>query len=207
MELRDALDQIAHIRDQMSQATVFRGYRSLPIGFSGLLGVSAALAQAIWLPRPLENIDHYLALWIAVASISLFVVLGEVWFRARRNPSEQMRRRTMLVLEQFAPCLIVGALLTMAIVQRSVAPAWMLPGVWATLFSMGVFASQRSLPRPVFFVGAYYLLGGALALYWGSETGRLSPWSMGLIFGGGQLLTASILYCTLERDVHEREEI
>ena len=206
MELREALDQISQIRDQMTQATVFRGYRSLTVGFSGLLGVLAAVGQAIWLPRPMENIDAYLALWIGVASVSLIVGVGEIWLRARANPSELARRRTVLVLEQFAPCLIAGGLLTITIVQRSVAPAWMLPGVWSTLFSLGIFASYRSLPRPVFLIGVYYLVGGALALAWGSETGALSPWTMGLVFGGGQLLSAAVLYFTLERDEHVRSE-
>jgi hypothetical protein len=36
-------------------------------------------------------------------------------------------------------------------------------------------------------------------LLWGRGEVALSPWLMGIIFGGGQLLTAAILYLTLER--------
>ena len=37
MELRDALAQIAEIRQHMARTEVFRGYRALPVAFSGVL--------------------------------------------------------------------------------------------------------------------------------------------------------------------------
>jgi hypothetical protein len=74
----------------------------------------------------------------------------------------------------------------------------MLPGLWALLFSLGIFASCRLLPRAVAIAGAWYLSGGVLALAWGNGAAALSPWIMGITFGGGQLLTAVILHITLE---------
>ena len=47
--------------------------------------------------------------------------------------------------------------------------------------------------------GAWYLVAGSLALAWGQGEAALSPWTMGVMFGIGQLLTALILYVTLER--------
>ncbi len=75
----------------------------------------------------------------------------------------------------------------------------MLPGLWAVLFSLGVFASCRLLPKPTFWVGVFYLLAGCVGLIFGPGDLALSPWLMGGTFGTGQLLTACILYWTLER--------
>ena len=81
----------------------------------------------------------------------------------------------------------------------------MLPGLWSLVFSLGVFASYRLLPRQVFWVGLYYGLCGAGCLLFGQGAHALSGWQMGISFGGGQLLCAAILYWTLERtDVSQR---
>ena len=45
MELREALCQITEIRRQMARSEVFRGYRSLTVGSSGLLALLAAGVQ------------------------------------------------------------------------------------------------------------------------------------------------------------------
>ena len=46
MELRDALTQITEIRLQLARTEVFRGYRAMPVAFSGGVAVLAALIQA-----------------------------------------------------------------------------------------------------------------------------------------------------------------
>ncbi|MEX0713640.1 MAG: hypothetical protein WD278_14880 [Pirellulales bacterium] len=199
MELKEALAQISQIREHMARTEVFRGYRSLTVGLSGALALAAAVGQSFWLPRPLEQLASYLALWIGVAVISAVVAGGEMWTRARRARSSVARQMTLLAVEQFLPSLVAGAVLTAVIVRRAAESAWMLPGLWALCFSLGVFASYRLLPRPVFWVGVYYLVCGALALAWGQGEAALSPWSMAISFGGGQLLAAAILYFTLER--------
>jgi hypothetical protein len=69
----------------------------------------------------------------------------------------------------------------------------MLPGLWQLIFSLGVFASCRFLPRPMFAVGVWYLAAGLVCLVVASATRTLSPWMMGIPFGIGQLLVALIL--------------
>ena len=76
--------------------------------------------------------------------------------------------------------------------------AFLLPGLWMILFSMGVFASRRILSKSVSFVGAYYLLAGLLVLSLPARQ-QLSPWVMGGVFGVGQLFASLVLYWTLER--------
>jgi hypothetical protein len=199
MELRQALAQVSEIREHLARTEVFRGYRSLTVGFSGLVGLAVAAVQASWLPQPTERVGAYLALWIGAAAINLAVVGVEIWSRARMARMALARRTTIFAVGQFLPALVVGGLLTLVIVTRARESVWMLPGLWALVFSLGVFASCRLLPRAVSIAGVWYLVGGTLALAWGQGEAALSPWFMGITFGAGQLLTAVILHVTLER--------
>ncbi len=52
MELRDALTQITEIRLQLARTEVFRGYRAMPVAFSGGVAVLAALIQAATISDP-----------------------------------------------------------------------------------------------------------------------------------------------------------
>jgi hypothetical protein len=199
MELREALTQIAEIRQQMARSEVFRGYRSMTVGFSGVLGVAAAALQPQWVASPQIELGRYLGLWVGVAGASLGVAGLEVYWRARRGGPGLARQHALLAVEQFLPCVVVGALLTLCIYRSAPQVAWMLPGLWSLIYGLGVFASYKLLPRQIFWVGAFYMLCGFGCLLWGQGENALSPWQMGISFGGGQLLGAAILYWTLER--------
>jgi hypothetical protein len=202
MELRQALAEVAEIRAHLARTEVFRGYRSLTVGFTGLVGLAAAVVQAAWLPQPTGRLGAYLALWGGAATINLAVAGVEIWLRVHVAASAVTRRATIFAVEQFLPALVVGGLITVVIARRASESAWMLPGLWALLFSLGIFASSRLLPRPVAIAGAWYFVGGVLALLWGQGEAALSPWIMGTTFGVGQLLTAAIFHITLERADH-----
>lgn len=199
MELREALRQISDIRQQMAKSEVFRGYRSMTVGFSGVLGILAAVFQQQWIKTPEAELGSYVALWLSVAAVSLIVAGGEMCWRAQGAGPGLARDMTQLAVEQFLPCVVIGALLTLCIVNSAPEVAWTLPGLWSLIFALGVFASYRLLPRQAFWVGVYYTLCGCLCLLWGQGENALAPWLMGATFGGGQLLAAAILYWTLER--------
>ena len=57
MELREALCQISEIRQQMARSGVFRGYRSLTVGFSGALALLAAVCQPYFVASPDSDLD------------------------------------------------------------------------------------------------------------------------------------------------------
>ncbi len=199
MDLRDALIQISEIRQQMARTEVFRGYRALPVAFSGALAWVVAGVQLAWLPDPLRHLPAYLSLWIGAAILGLGAAGSEVVFRARRSP-RWSRELTRQAVEQFVPCLVAGSLLTFVVVRHADGVAWMLPGLWSILFSLGIFASCRLLPRATYGLGLYYLLAGLACLTLAQGDRALSPWAMGIPFGGGQMLSAVVLYRTLERD-------
>jgi hypothetical protein len=199
MELHEALAQIADIRRQLAQTETFRGYRSVTVGFSGLVALVAAGLQPVWVPEPATHIGAYLTLWIGAAGLSLIVTAAEMTIRYRRADSPLAVQHTRLAVEQFLPCVLAGALLTTVLVLFAVETLWMLPGLWAILFSLGVFASCWLLPAPVFWIAIYYLIGGIGYLALGQGAAAFSPWAMAGTFGGGQLMAAATLYYTLER--------
>ena len=198
MELHEALSQISEIRKQMAQTETFRGYRAMTAGFSAALALVAGTVQAIWMRNPMDQIGAYLMLWIAVAVISVVTTGAEMVIRSRRAQSPLTVQLTWLAVQQFLPCLAAGGLLTYVLVLFSPESIWMFPGLWAILFSLGVFASCRLLPRPIIWAGSYYLVSGIVCLAVSRGDAALSPWTMIGTFGIGQLLIAAILYFTLE---------
>ncbi len=199
MELRDALAQITEIRAQMARTETFRGYRSGTVAFTGLLAGVGAVVQAIWIPEPAGNTRAYLVLWGGLAVVCLVGWGVEMVLRCQRASLSLTRQTTMLAMEQFFPCVVAGGLLTLAIATRAADHVALLPGLWAVTFSLGVFASCRLLPRPIFWVAAYYLAAGVAVLVLAQGDHAFSPWAMVGTFGVGQSLTAVILYVTLER--------
>ena len=107
---------------------------------------------------------------------------------------------TWLAVGQFAPCLLAGALVTIAIVRHAPEHAVLLPGLWQVFFSLGVFASCRLLPKAIVLVGVFYLVAGIVNLSRTEDLLALSPWAMAIPFCIGQLGTAALLYWNLERE-------
>lgn len=199
MELDQAVQQIDAIWNQVARSATFRGYRSRSVACTGLLGVVAAALQPVLVPDPANRINSYLALWTGVASVSALGVLVELSIRYLRTRSRLDRETTLRAVEQFAPCLLIGAVVTWVLGEVAVDALWMLPGLWALLFSLGTFASARSVASGVNLVAIHYALAGIACLAWARGDSAFSPWAMGLTFGGGQLLMAAVLYFQVER--------
>lgn len=203
-ELHEALARIAEIRHQMARTEVYRGYRALPVAFSGLLAIAAGLAQAAWITRPADELGAYLALWIGAAGLSGVAAGAGMIDRRRRAASAWDREMTRLAIDQFTPCLVAGGLVTAVLATTAPGVAWILPGLWQVLFGLGIFASCRLLPRAVRAVAVLYLLSGVVTLGLARGPWAFSPWAMAAPFGLGQLLAAALLYWTLERDDAQR---
>jgi hypothetical protein len=192
-DLQRALDEIAEIRGQMARGTVFRGYGPAALTATGGLAALAALAQGTWLVDPEREITAYLALWITTAVLAVAIVGFEAVRRARRVHSGLADDMIRTAAEQFLPAAIAGALLTVVIRHYAPEALWMLPGLWQIVFSLGVFASCRSLPRSLLAIAVWYLATGLICLAFASGPHALSPWAMGVPFGLGQVLSAILL--------------
>jgi hypothetical protein len=193
-DLRRALAEIEAIRGQVARATQFRGYGPATLAATGLLAAIAAVTQAVYIPDAAANPGAYLRLWVGTATVSFALIVLEAISRARRAHSTLSLPMLRCAGEEFLPALAAGALLTIVMARGPAADLWLVPGLWQVIFSLGVFASCRLLPRPMLAVGLWYLSSGLLLLARGNDGFALSPWAMGVPFGVGQVLVAAILW-------------
>jgi hypothetical protein len=191
-DLYKALGDISSIRRQMASTTEFRGYGPATLATTGLFAILAAAAQALWLPDPTHHVSAYLGVWVSIAVFSAALTGVQMYARARRIHSGLSNEMLRMAVEQFLPSAAAGLLVTLVLLRYVSFATWMLPGVWQVIFSLGIFSSCRFLPRPMIAPGAWYLLTGLSCLAMGGNR-ALSPWTMGISFGAGQLLVAAIL--------------
>lgn len=203
-DLSQALAEISAIRAQVARDTQFRGYGPASIAVSGALGLLVAAAQSHWSREIGVEAIRFLAIWAATAVVAVTLTAGETIIRARRVHSGFASAMIQCAVEQFFPALIVGVLLTGVLLRAAPQQLWMLPGLWELIFSLGVFASCRFLPRQMFAVGVWYLACGLTCLMVGSGSKALSPWEMGIPFGVGQLLVAVVLQYCFEESIEEQ---
>jgi len=201
-DLRQALAEINAIRTQVARDTQFRGYGPMSIAASGVLALLVAAVQSGF-TKDGRDFLPFLLVWVSTALIAVGLTATEMIRRARRVHTGLANEMIHAAVEQFLPALMVGMLLTAVLIWAAPQELWMLPGLWQLLFSLGVFASCRFLPRQTFAVGIWYLAAGltCLALQSGAKT--FSPWSMGVPFGVGQLLVAAVLHYGFEKPIED----
>jgi type IV secretory pathway TrbD component len=200
MELHEALSQISQIRRQMARTAVFRGYRSATAAFSGVVAIAAGVTQSVWFPEPSKYMKGYLVIWLVAALLRVAVAAMEMVLRCVKSRSPLQKELSVQAAEQFVPCLVAGALLTLVLDWFNRDLMWLLPGLWAILFSLGIFASRRVLPGAISIVAGYYLLAGLVCIAVTNPISAVSPWTMPLMFAPGQFLAAFVLWWTLEKD-------
>jgi hypothetical protein len=201
-ELDRALADITAIRSQLARGTEFRGYGPVTVAATGFVAVGAAGIQALWLPDPAADLFAYVVIWVATAAISIVLIGIEMVARSRRIHSGLADAMIHAATEQFTPAGVAGALLTFVLFRFAPQSLWMLPGLWQIIFSLGIFASCRSLPRPMFGAGIWYLAAGLAGLAFANGAHAYSPWAMAVPFAVGQLLIAAVLYWSVgESDV------
>ncbi len=205
MDLHEALTQISEIRQQVARTETFRGYRAAPVAFSGLVACLAAGLQNTLIAEPADNPLAYLGLWTGAALLSMAVTGVAMIWHCKQSPSSLTIPNSILAVGQFLPSVVAGGLVTFVLFQQVPDALWMLPGLWSIFFSLGIFASYRLLPKATFWIGVFYMTAGVLCLLWARGDFAFSAWAMGVPFGVGQMLSAAILYWTLERKSDEQE--
>ena len=192
-DLDRALTDISVIREQLAQSTEFQGYAPATLAATGLFAFLVAAAQGLWLPESVTNMRWFIPVWAATAAVCVLVTALETISRSRRHHGGFAVAMLQSALEQFLPAIVAGGLLTVALLEVAPEDLWMIPGLWHIVFSLGVFASRRFLPRAIFWVGVWYLGCGLACLALAAPTHGNSPWSMGIPYGIGHLLVAGIL--------------
>jgi len=169
-----AADNLRFIRDTMERSATFTG---VP-GWGGVaMGLTALLAA--WLAHRQPTVDRWLLVWFGEAGVAALLGVGALLWKssAAGVPLGSGPGRRFAL--SFAPPLLVGALLTMAL-YRAGATA-LLPGAWLLLYGTGVVTGGAFSVRVVPVMGACFMLLGAVALFapasWGDGM-------MALGFGG-----------------------
>ena len=148
MELRDAIDQITTIRCQLAATEGLRSLRAVPVALSGLLALLAAVVQAHYIEDPLQAPHQYLTLWVGSAVLSGIAAFIVVMRRAQRCPSALSVANARLATMQFAPSIVVGAVVTWFVAERLPQQLRLLPALWQLLNGIGNIAAKRLLPPP-----------------------------------------------------------
>jgi hypothetical protein len=197
MDLSRALGQLADIHQQIAKGEIYRGYRSVPVAASGLIGFAAAWAQ----PPALGASDPvgFVLYWSVIAACAGFVGASEIIYNYVVHDDRAARRRTTRVVGQFLPSVLAGAIITVSFVHLSAALVPLLPGLWAICFGIGIFASRPYLPRASGWVALLYYAAGVALLWIARGPEPLRGWWVGGTFGAGQLMAALVLYWNLER--------
>ena len=199
MDVPQALDRIEEIHAQMAKGEVFRGYRPLPVAIAGAVGLVAGWLQ----PRLVPEGDgaRFLAFWLAVALLNVGVNVAVIATGYARSPSRFARRHTRQVVGQFVPCLLAGAAVSFGLPSADPALVRVLPGLWALLFGLGVFASRPYLARATGWVALFFVAAGAGLLLFPPATLEALGLVHGAVFGTGLLAAAVVLHLDIPRVV------
>lgn len=192
-ELRQALADIDAIRTQVARETQFRGYGPLSTAVGGVLAVFVAAGQSLWLKAHEIDPSVFVIVWVATAATAASCSAWETFNRTRRVHAGFSREMFQGAIEQLLPAMVAGLMLTVVLARAAPQELWMLPGLWQLAFSLAIFASCRFLPRLMFAVALWYLVAGLACLAIEGGPHELSPWTMGVPFGIGQLLVAAVL--------------
>lgn len=192
MEVRDALDQLDRIHDQLTKGEVYRGFRVPAVALIGAIGLLAAAAQR-WVVPDGDGLA-FTWYWSAIACVGGLLGFGAAVRSYLFREDDFERRQTRRVMGQFLPCLLAGALLTVALARAGHTP--LLPGVWAVVFGLGNVAVRPHLPKAIGVLGIAYVLTGGILLAW--LPAEPPGWCVGGVFGVGHLLSALALRTTKE---------
>ena len=186
----------------MARSTEFRGYGPATVAGTAALAMIAATTQTALLPDPANHIPRYLIIWLTTASLGASMAGAQMFTRSRRIHSGMSDEMIQMAVEQFLPSVGASLLITFVLFRYVPAALWMLPGIWQIIFSLGIFASCRFLPRPMLAAGGWYLLTGLVCIALGDSV-AFSPWAMGIPFAVGQSLVAGILFFAAQEGADE----
>lgn len=197
--LMEALERINEIHGHMAKGEIYRGFRPLPVAISGSGGLLAAYLQPHFVNA--QDPRSFVIYWLASAILCAAMAGPFLPLQILRQ-SVYERRRTLHVWGQFLPCLVAGAMVALGISYAQPQAIDLLPGLWAVLFSLGVFSCRPFLPRCTGWVALFYMVAGAWMLQHPNPVHQ-PAWPLALTFCVGQLGGAIMLYCNRERTTYD----
>jgi hypothetical protein len=160
-----AMDNLLFIRQTMERATAFTAVPGWGgVGMGSLALVAAAVAHTRLTPA------EWLVTWLATAVVALTLGGWTMIAKARRAGTTVFSYSGRRFVLSYVPPLLVGALLTGALVRADLPQA--LPGTWLLLYGTGVATGGAFSVRVVPLMGLCFMALGAVALFgppaWGN---------------------------------------
>ncbi len=196
--LTDALSCLADIHAHLAKGEVYRGLESRPVLWSGVLGLAAGFAQPVLFP--LVDARLFVIYWLLVAGAAALVGISGAVVSYLLDNDSVSRRRARIVAGQFAPCVAAGVFIPLALLGNLEHTVGLLPGLWAMLYALGLFAARPYLPHHLGWVGLYFLVAGTLLLQLLPRDAVPSPWHIAVVFSIGQGALAFVLHRNTARE-------
>jgi hypothetical protein len=192
MEVRQAIADIAEVRDRLATVQRFGGYSGWAAVASGMVALCAGGIQAAIAPRP-QTADaerDYLTLWLLCLAAALALNYGAILIWRARHRDTQSRFQIRTVGMSILPAIAAGGVITAALVRHG----WftLLPGMWCATYALGLFASRALVPSAVVFVAVAFGAAATFLLF-APDAIALSWWTMPVAFGVGQVAIGAIV--------------
>lgn len=160
-----AADHLRYIRETMENAAEFT---AVP-GWGGVAMGATALAAAFLASRQ-NSPRAWLIVWLAEVFVAVAIAAPAAATKARRANSSLFRGPGRKFTLSFAPPIIVGGLLTLALFQFGAVSV--LPGVWLLLYGTAIVTGGAFSVRAVPIMGLCLMALGSAALFapasWGN---------------------------------------
>jgi hypothetical protein len=176
-----AIDNLRYIRSTMERAgsfTAVPGSGGIVMGLTAFAAAMAAMAYA----------ESFLAIWICEAVLALLIGMFSMVQKARSMKVSMASGPARKFALGFAPPLLVGALLTVAVLRANV-PA-LAPGIWMCLYGTGIIAGGAFSVSIIPVMGIGFISFGFAALFTPASWGN--AW-LAAAFGGLHIVFGSII--------------
>lgn len=161
-----AADHLRYIRETMENAAEFTavpGWGGVTMGMTAL----AAGVLAAWQTSP----GAWIAVWLAEAFVAVGIAAPAAASKARHANSSLFSGPGRKFVLSFAPPIVVGGLLTLALIHLGAVSA--LPGIWLLLYGTAIVTGGAFSVRAVPIMGLCLMALGAAALFAPASWGNL----------------------------------
>ena len=172
-----AADHLRYIRETMERAGEFTGVPGWGGAAAGLTAVAAA-----YLASRQATPQRWLTIWLVEALLAVAILAPAAAAKARRISGSLLSGPGRKFLLSFAPPVVVGALLTVALVRAGL--FGVLPGMWLLLYGTAIVTGGAFSVRVVPVMGVCLMALGAAALVAPAVLGDLF---MAVGFGAAQV--------------------
>jgi hypothetical protein len=178
-----ALDNLRYIRETMERAGSFTAVPGWGGVTMGLTAVAASLVASWQVSR-----RTWLATWLVEGALGLVIGALATWRKSLAAGVEPWSVPARRFVASFAPPVIVGAALTVALSLNGMLP--LVPGTWLLLYGTGVIAGGAFSVRVVPMMGICFVAAGAVALF--TPFAWANAW-LGACFGGLHIVFGVII--------------